>query len=100
MVCKRPFVLRIPPAKWVALTKLGRVTGTQGTIEVPCGRCRACRVRRSREWATRMLYEMDYHCKSTFATLTYDDEHLPVGGSLCKRDFCFIYEKVTKKYRT
>lgn len=45
---------------------------------VPCGRCVECRLARSREWALRIMLEMEY-CPGTswFCTLTYDDDHLP-----------------------
>lgn len=50
---------------------------------VPCGKCVGCRMDYSREWADRMtmesmLYDKD---KMIFLSLTYDDEHLPIGES-------------------
>lgn len=50
-----------------------------GGFQVPCGRCLACRVARSREWATRIVCELGYHDYAHFYTLTYDDEHLVRG---------------------
>lgn len=44
--------------------------------EVPCGQCSGCRIDRSREWANRMLCELQYHTQAWFLTLTYDDDHL------------------------
>jgi len=32
-----------------------------------------------------MMHELNYHDKSLFLTLTYNDEKLPPGGTLCKR---------------
>jgi len=60
-------------------------------MNVPCGRCRACRERRSTEWTIRLSLELaEYENKGLFVTLTYDDFNLPKGGeglgSLCKRD--------------
>lgn len=43
----------------------------------PCGKCRACRIQRSREWAVRMYHEIGYHDGSVFVTLTYDEETVP-----------------------
>lgn len=53
---------------------------------VPCGKCRACRISRSREWAVRIIHEASCHDGSIFTTLTYDDENLPGNGELVKKD--------------
>ena len=51
---------------------------TEGQIiEMPCGNCLACKIQRSREWAMRLLHELEYWEKATFITLTYAPEHLP-----------------------
>lgn len=48
--------------------------------ELPCGRCIDCRLEYSRQWANRMMFELQDHDedKCFFLTLTYDDEHLPI----------------------
>lgn len=46
-------------------------------LEIPCNQCVGCRLRRSAEWATRCMHEAKMHRHNTWATLTYDDEHLP-----------------------
>ena len=46
-------------------------------IDIPCGRCIECRLKYSRDWATRMMLESQYHESSYFVTLTYDDLHVP-----------------------
>ncbi|AXL14739.1 replication initiator protein [Microviridae sp.] len=56
-------------------------------IQVPCGRCIGCRLERSRQWAVRIMHESQLHDRNCFLTLTYDDEHLPPGGTLEKSDF-------------
>lgn len=62
MICKKPFI--------------------QGTVPYPCGQCLPCRFNRRRLWTWRMYYESQCHAESSFVTLTYDDEHLPEGGTL------------------
>lgn len=55
-------------------------------ITVGCGKCKGCRIDRSRENATKMVLENELHRDSIFLTLTYDEEHLPLNGSLVKKD--------------
>lgn len=49
-------------------------------VVVPCGRCIGCRLDYSRQWAMRAVHEAKQHEENYFLTLTYDDEHLPVGS--------------------
>ena len=51
---------------------------------LPCGRCLACRMTRSREWTVRILHELTKFDRAAFVTLTYDEEHLPYNGDLDK----------------
>ena len=46
-------------------------------VDIPCGQCIECRLAYSRDWATRMMLEAQYHEFSYFLTLTYDDQHVP-----------------------
>lgn len=57
------------------------------SLDLPCGQCIGCRLRRTREWALRCVHESEYHDESCLITLTYDDEHLPFAGSLVKWHF-------------
>ena len=41
------------------------------SIDIPCGQCIGCRLKRSRDWATRCMLESGYHSSNTFLTLTY-----------------------------
>jgi len=45
---------------------------------VPCGHCLACRINRRRLWTHRLLLEAAASSDSSFLTLTYADEHLPM----------------------
>lgn len=49
-------------------------------IEVPCGKCAACRLNYSREWANRCYLESLCHEKSWFITLSYRDDSLVFGS--------------------
>ena len=65
-------------------------------IVLPCGQCYACRIQRSRDWATRCVLEAKMHEENCFITLTYADEHLPAGLSLCKKDFQDFIKRLRK----
>lgn len=57
--------------------------GIDRQLQLPCGQCGACRLKRVRDWAVRMHHEMLMtDCASSFITLTYDDDYLPSDGSL------------------
>lgn len=43
---------------------------------IPCGKCAACRLQYSREWANRCMLELENHESAYFLTLTYNDSHL------------------------
>ena len=54
-----------------------------GKAAYGCGQCMNCRINKQREWAHRITLEAASHpLPSSFITLTYDDEHLPLDGSL------------------
>lgn len=65
MMCRKPFV--------------------QGMAAYPCGQCMPCRVNRRRTWTHRLMLEQLASKKSSFVTLTYSDEKVPImkqSGSL------------------
>lgn len=64
-------------------------------LQIRCGRCIGCRLHRSQEWAIRCVHEMKLHKQNCWITLTYDDKHLPAGGSLRYPDF----QKFLKRFR-
>ena len=53
-----------------------RASGTEYK-EIPCGKCIGCRIEYSRQWANRMMLELQYHDSAYFVTLTYSDDFLP-----------------------
>lgn len=61
-----------------------------------CGKCISCRLQRSREWSLRMLHESSYWDCNCFVTLTYNDEHLPEGLTLVKRDYQLFLKRLRK----
>ena len=71
--------------------------GVESTLELPCGQCRGCRLERSRQWAMRCLHESSLHDQNSFITLTYDDAHLPEGGTLVYSDFQKFLKRLRKR---
>lgn len=67
-------------------------------LNLPCGQCIGCRLEKSRQWATRCMHEASLHEKNCFITLTYDNEHLPAGGSLHYPDFQRFIKRFRKAY--
>lgn len=65
-------------------------------FHVPCGRCMGCRLEYARQWAVRMSHEAMYHDDVLFVTLTYADNHLPVGNSLDKSHFTLFLKRLRK----
>lgn len=60
-------------------------------LEVPCGQCIECRLRKSRDWAARIMCEVSLVPNNVFLTLTYSDEFLPHGrGALPSLDFSHL----------
>jgi len=53
-----------------------------GTIILPCRQCILCRLEKSRQWATRLMHEINSHPNACFLTLTYDPNQIPLDGSL------------------
>lgn len=54
---------------------------------IPCRQCIGCRLERSRAWAMRCMHESSCYERNCFVTLTYDNVHLPVSGSLDYSEF-------------
>lgn len=53
---------------------------------IPCGRCTECRLKRSRDMANRIYLETKSYPDNWAVTLTYDDEHLPLGKEVVTDD--------------
>lgn len=57
-------------------------------VEHGCGQCTPCRINARRVWVARILLESFAHTlDSSFATITYGDDHVPQGGSVSSQDW-------------
>lgn len=77
-------------------------------IKLPCGKCSGCRAAKCREWADRMILELDHSGDAVFLTLTYNDACLPVflnletgqvEASLLKRDLQLFMKRLRKRFK-
>lgn len=73
-------------------------TGRGEPIQLPCGRCIGCRLERSRMWATRIMFESQFHPSNSFITLTYNDKHLPDPPSLDYTHFQLFMKRLRKHF--
>lgn len=68
----------------------GKITFTDGSreratflpLELPCGQCIGCRLKRSRDWAMRIMHESSLHQENCFLTLTIAEENMPFRPDL------------------
>lgn len=61
-----------------------------------CGKCLPCTKVKRRVWTHRIMLESYAHKENSFLTLTYDDDHLPKGGSLVPRDYQLFFKRFRK----
>lgn len=100
MPCYAPLIAyysaEVNPSGKRGLTFDSRASFSGLPIKIACGQCVGCRLEKSRQWAVRCMHENKMHEVSSFVTLTYDDEHLPAGGTLVKRDLQLFMKRLRK----
>lgn len=81
--------------------------GNAGKIGLvrPCGRCIECRLAYSRGKAIRAVHELEFWERSSFITLTYDDEHLfyeptAIAPTVSRRDLQLFFKSLRRKLGT
>lgn len=94
MSCYRPLKgFRTPDG--VVFSELGR-HDIVGSIELPCGQCIGCRMRRASDWSLRVMHEASQWPENCFVTLTYGRDKLPPNGSLEHRDVQLFFKRLRK----
>lgn len=105
MACFKPLTAyRAPPGYQLSGSNFGgisfdpRCSDIPGVeeLKIPCGRCIGCRLEKSRQWAMRIVLEQQLHDQSCFITLTYNEDNLPKGGSLCQDDMTLFLKRLRK----
>ncbi|WNK12738.1 MAG: replication initiator protein [Microvirus sp.] len=98
MPCYGPLTAYYPPDdspdKRLVFDKRKSATGV--AIKIPCGKCIGCKLEHSRQWALRCMHEKKQHSASSFLTLTYNDDNLPPGGTLVKKDLQLFMKRLRK----
>lgn len=67
------------------------------TLQIPCGQCAECRLKRSREWAVRCMHEASLHRDNCFLTLTYEEE-IPGSVSLDYTHFQLFMKRLRSRF--
>lgn len=102
MKCKHPF-MRDPAGKIRWSTKMSK-EDMLGCTPFPCGICLHCKINRRRVWVFRLLLEQRTQKKSSFVTLTYNDDNLVYTDdyiqNLCKIDLQKFLKRLRKKTST
>lgn len=52
----------------------------------PCGSCLECRLGYAKDWALRCVHEAQMFEENSFLTLTYDNDNIPLDGSVHKQE--------------
>lgn len=67
---------------------------------LPCGQCPNCMARRTSGWSFRLMMEDRRAISSSFITLTYDTDHVPLSRNgfmdLSKRDLQLFFKRLRK----
>lgn len=71
-------------------------SATKVPFQLPCGRCIGCRMEKARQWGLRCMNEAKMWRSSYYVTLTYNDEMMPPGGTVCLRDVQLFMKKLNK----
>ena len=103
---KRKTIIFEPEGKWNPLM-VKPEDNEAGFYTVPCGKCLGCRLDYSRQWADRMMMQLETSKKGLFLTLTYDQDHVPVafdendnpiGLTLNKKDFQDFLKRLRRNF--
>lgn len=67
-----------------------------GPVQIACGQCIGCRIKRAREWTSRIVHESKLYEENCFLTLTYSDLSIPSDGNLRYPDFQKFMRRLRK----
>lgn len=67
-------------------------------MQIPCGQCTGCRLRRAQDWMLRCKHEAAQWDHNCFVTLTYGRDKLPPNGSLHYPDYQAFMKRLRSAY--
>lgn len=70
---------------------------TDAGMDVPCGKCTMCRIRRASDWAIRCEHEMEDWEHACFARFSYNDENLPDDLGVSKDELQRLFKRLRKR---
>lgn len=79
------------------LLEFNKKSHQYGYEQIPCGKCWACQLNYSAEWATRIMLEAQKYDHNYFVTLTYDEEHVPVLDHIEYEEVYKVHEEVIER---
>lgn len=65
---------------------------------IACGKCLGCSLDKAASWALRAEHEARYFERSSFLTLTFDDEHLPESPEAARREVRLFQKRFRKEF--
>lgn len=68
-------------------------------LDLPCNKCLGCKSDQRMMWSVRCYHELLDHDKSSFVTLTYDNDHLPPDNKLNKKHLQNFIKTLRKHYK-
>lgn len=68
----------------------------EGPIHVNCGQCAECLAQRRAQWTFRLQQEAKQSRYPIFLTLTYEEEKLPLGNNIIKKDVQDFMKRLRK----
>jgi len=98
MPCTRPLQAysELCPITGLKSISLKQKPGRESNLQLPCGKCPDCKLRKAKEWALRCWHESQMHEENCFVTLTYAPEHLPAYECLRHKDFQLFMKRFRK----
>lgn len=63
---------------------------------IDCGRCEGCRSRQRQDWGVRIYHESKEYDRTSFVTLTYDDEHCP--EKISRKEIQWFIKRLRKEW--
>lgn len=79
------------------LIKFNQKSLKYGYEQIACGKCWACQLNYSAEWATRIMLEAKKYDHNYFITLTYDDENVPILERLEYEETYKMHEEIIEQ---